>query len=450
MNFQLRSLLLYRSDGEVRSVNFEAGSLNIITGASKTGKSSIIDIIDYCLASTSFNVAAGVIRETVAMYGLVLDLGEGQHALLARPKPLGRQASTSAMHLSLGDFSTSFPNLSELQPNIDVAAVRAYLSELVGIEENSLDPSSGTRAALTANIRHALFFVFQGQGEIANPAVLFHSQVEEWVPQAMRDTLPYFLGAVDREYILKRQRLRILTRELRLLRRESDEQSAIVGTTAMAAALVTEAAAFGLVELQQQPTSQSEAVAILLNAVRAPSEPSIALPNEDQYLRLVDDRDNFRQRLGDLQAELRLLTHVVAERSAFESEANEQAARLASLELVPDVDDQVSVCPVCTSRLEAPVPTVNELRQALAGIVSEIGAVRTGEPRVQEFRGDLERRISEVRELIRRNAIATRELESSRQAVSTFRDEAVRRALIRGRIGLYLDRSSPTGCTKRG
>ena len=31
--------------------------------------------------------------------------------------------------------------------------------------------------------------------EIANPDILFHRQNREWMPQTIRDTLPYFLGA---------------------------------------------------------------------------------------------------------------------------------------------------------------------------------------------------------------------------------------------------------------
>ena len=46
-----------------RIITFETGKLNIIYGASQTGKSAIIPIIDYCLCSKTNRIPAGTIRE---------------------------------------------------------------------------------------------------------------------------------------------------------------------------------------------------------------------------------------------------------------------------------------------------------------------------------------------------------------------------------------------------
>lgn len=71
MTFRIRALHLYgRQVDKVRTLNFRTDGLNIITGGSATGKSALIEIIDYCLASRSFNVPTGVIRRMVRMYAL--------------------------------------------------------------------------------------------------------------------------------------------------------------------------------------------------------------------------------------------------------------------------------------------------------------------------------------------------------------------------------------------
>lgn len=52
MYFQLRKLILWpRTDEKPRELDFYPGVVNVISGASKTGKSAVIPIIDYCLAS---------------------------------------------------------------------------------------------------------------------------------------------------------------------------------------------------------------------------------------------------------------------------------------------------------------------------------------------------------------------------------------------------------------
>ena len=69
---QIRELVLYGYNGKVRHLPFALGQVNIITGRSKSGKSVVGDIIDYCLGGDSCNIADGVVRDNVAWYGLLL------------------------------------------------------------------------------------------------------------------------------------------------------------------------------------------------------------------------------------------------------------------------------------------------------------------------------------------------------------------------------------------
>src|ERR1700704_5020941 len=91
MSVQLRSISIYSHQGERRDVNFRLGTLNIVTGASKTGKSALLDIVDYCWGRAECTVAEGEIRKAVSWFALHLDLN-GEGLLLARrnPGPAGR------------------------------------------------------------------------------------------------------------------------------------------------------------------------------------------------------------------------------------------------------------------------------------------------------------------------------------------------------------------------
>ena len=72
---QIIELVLYGNKGQKRSLPFQTGSVSIITGKSKTGKSAVGDIIEYCLGGKDCNIAEGVVRDNVAWYGLLLQIG---------------------------------------------------------------------------------------------------------------------------------------------------------------------------------------------------------------------------------------------------------------------------------------------------------------------------------------------------------------------------------------
>lgn len=57
-----------------RIVHFKPGKINIITGESGTGKSTLTWIIDYCLGSEKCSIPVGLIRDLTGWFGLHLKL----------------------------------------------------------------------------------------------------------------------------------------------------------------------------------------------------------------------------------------------------------------------------------------------------------------------------------------------------------------------------------------
>ena len=100
---------------------------------------------------------------------------------------------------------------------------------------------------LQAGISHALIYCFQHQTEIDSNRHLFHKQSEPWLPQAIKDTMPYFLGAVTEDYVAGMAELRRLRRELRELKRKREEYEAVKGQgVSVARGLLAEATDLGL------------------------------------------------------------------------------------------------------------------------------------------------------------------------------------------------------------
>lgn len=206
MSLRILEIGVYGHNGEMNSVKLNVSGLSIITGASKTGKSSLIDIIEYCFGREQCHVSDGVIRQHVAWYGILLDRDDSR-IFLARRNPRPPKTRNPDVYYAVG-ADVAMPERADWTPNIGVSDIEAILTSSVGISENvTTVPEGQTRNPIAANIRHALMFCIQDQDEIDSRKILFHRQSEPFLPQTIKDVLPYFLGAIDEDVL----RLRVRT-----------------------------------------------------------------------------------------------------------------------------------------------------------------------------------------------------------------------------------------------
>jgi hypothetical protein len=67
-----------------RVIPFVPGKINIISGESGTGKSTLTSIIDYCLGSGKCSIPVGLIREVTGWFGLHLQLANTEMIVARR------------------------------------------------------------------------------------------------------------------------------------------------------------------------------------------------------------------------------------------------------------------------------------------------------------------------------------------------------------------------------
>ncbi len=66
MQASISYIFLFSNNQEVRTLKFDDG-LNIISGDSKTGKSAVIEIIDYCLFASRSTIPKGTVIKCILM-----------------------------------------------------------------------------------------------------------------------------------------------------------------------------------------------------------------------------------------------------------------------------------------------------------------------------------------------------------------------------------------------
>lgn len=420
MSFQILDIVLYGPLEDPRVLSLRPGTLNVITGSSKSGKSALIAIIDYCLGASECNVAYGPIRSTVQWYGLRL-ITDNHRIFLARQAPAEGKQTNSAVYLEIAK-EVPIPPKSMLSATTNVDAARDLLSRTAGIVDNMNQPPPGqTRAAAKATIKQALYFCFQPQYEIVSPKSLFYRQSEPYIPQLIKDVLPYFLGAVSDDHLAKMVRLRMARQERRRIEQSLTEAKAIAGQGASRAlALLSEATDVGLVAPPAE-TLTGEQVRQLLRIVldRQVAPPSDAA-STDEYTRLFELRDEQTAQLRRVDADLQGVTALIHERRGYATEGAEQVARLQALNIFPATESHT--CPLCSTEIRD-LPTDTTLSTALSSLEGKLAHVSQDNPHLEQLAARLEEQAGALRASVTETREAMAGIERSRQQLAAYREK---------------------------
>ncbi len=439
MSIQILSIFLYGNNGKVRSLDFRPGQVNIITGRSRTGKSAIIDIVDYCLGNSKFRVPEGIIKDAVAWYGLLLDIQGSTQVFIAKPTPALNAISQSAAHYQIGS-KISPPSLDQLAINSTDAEVITSLSSLIGIKsENNVIEETKLKPPLEVDLRHTSYYLYQDQSLIANKDSLFHRQIEEYIPQTIKDTLPFFLGFAEEEYIRIEQELRIARRSLKSAQRDLDEANSIISDRLKRGkSLVEEAQQVGLIPSESTFQTSGEIISALHSILKW--EPIDMSQTEDERApALRDEIQDLKVSSRQIKSQIDITKSYLRDSDGYFSEAGEQVIRLKSVNIFPAETPADDRCPLCNSAVSSPPPAVSEIRKGLKKLNDELVTVKSESPRLQEHIDSLKSKRAEIQQQITDKEFALEAVVAEQNEADKLRNNNARIARVVGRISLYLD-----------
>lgn len=438
---QIRELVLYGYNGKVRHLPFSLGQVNIITGRSKSGKSAVGDIINYCLGGDSCNIADGVVRDNVAWYGLLLQF-ENERVFVARKNPEKHQQSTGFCYVEIGE-EIEAPDECNFSPNTNVAGIEEILTRRLGISENLNTPPDGqSRLPLSANIRHALYYCFQGQDEIAAKNFLFHHQSDDFITQAIKDTITYFLGAVTEDALALENERSILKRKLIIEKRKLEENRNLMGGGSdRAISLISEARQIGLIDASTQIDYQNyqSMYFILRDAINWSPTPISSNSNMDRLTFLQRKLKEVRDELDDISINVDNAKRFIGETVEYSGEAQHQKRRLESIGLFEQLDFDPGKCPLCSGTLEHPLPSVDMIKASIANLDKSIANVTREQPKLRSYIFDLEQEQEQKREDIRALEAEIDGLYRQEDERKQLQDITARMGKVVGRISLWIE-----------
>lgn len=379
MLFQIKEIVLWPRNPILapRRVAFALGRVTVISGASRTGKSAVIPIIDYCLGAHDCSIPVKTIRDSCSWFGVIVRTAEGEK-LFARREP-GEHRSTDEMFLLEATEITEVPKT--INKNTTADGVRRLLDELAGLSKLNFtgnETSSGFEGRLS--FRDLSAFVFQPQNVIANPEVLFFKTDRYEHREKLRRIFPYILGAVTAALLGKQHELNRVRLELR--RKESELKKAETVSAEWMGELqakVSEALELGLLKEPANGQLTREQMLTRLQEIVARTDATLAVSATTisgavrELNELEGEESAVSHQLTSLRRRLTEMGRIQESAANYREALRIQRDRLQISDWLGQHRTGEEDCPVCGGHLEPSEEKLGELRASLKNLELEAG-----------------------------------------------------------------------------
>lgn len=375
MYFQIEKIILWpkKIQYSYKTVDFCCDKINVITGASKTGKSAIIPIIDYCLGSGNCQIPVNTIRDACSWFGVMIKL-ENRRMLLARKEP-ELQKSTDEMML-MEEEEIIIPKVPV--KNTSRKNVCRHLDEIARISFLEMDQNVISGFTARPSFRDMMAFCYQTQNIVANANTLFYKADTMEHRTKLINIFPYILGAVTAEILAKSQELNDLLRKLKRKERELEKlQEVADGWRIEIAGWINAAKEYGLITVKHSTESLSfDGQMALLKEIsqKSSADTSVLKENiEDAAKEIVE----LRKQENKLSLELSKYKSRYLEMTQFVESIDEyrktlaiQIDRLSVSKWLSELTSKNEICPFCGSKHNV-TEQMNQLLSSLEGLEQE-------------------------------------------------------------------------------
>lgn len=379
MYFQIKEIILWSktSSPPPRRVKFETGMVNVISGASRTGKSAIIPIIDYCLGADKCTIPVNTIRDACGWFGILIQTIVGEK-LLARREP-GVQKSTGDMFV-LEAQTVAIPNAIQ-EKNTNAESVKRMLDELAGLTALDFDVEGASNWFKgRPSFRDLGAFNYQPQNIVANPDVFFYKADTYEHREKLKTIFPYILGAITPQLLARQHELSQLRKDLRKKQGElANVKDVSQRWVAEIQARVSEAKELGLIKDLNLTAATREHLIEILSQIVTSSDYEIKVTAEtindavDELIQLQKEESAVSLELSSLRKRQTEMATLRESTVLYQGALQVQRDRLQISEWLGKTHDKEHDCPLCGNGLDQPAKQLEMLYHSLKEIETTAG-----------------------------------------------------------------------------
>ncbi len=436
--WQISKIIIYSYDNRYSELELYPDSVNIIVGDSNTGKSALVEIINYTLGSNECLIPDHV--QLHCSWVAIQLTREKEYCFIARKlPPIGK---SRGLHIYDVRNSTS-PNYPKNTNDLKELGKSALhrLEELLGIGQFSLfEDSTLRREKLAISQRHIIPFILLSDDVIINKSKLFwdgHGPGAGHRAQNTIDTLPYFLGILDEEKLRKKKELQNLKREYRRLEREVKETERIVSVgTRRVDEFLQKAKELGMITDESDGIKKADKVE-LLNALAnwEPASSDFQPSGELPTLRLEEQK--LRSQLNELEKKKKSVRRVISNAEHYEMIIDNQSNRLDAINLF-ESDGGNAHCPLCNEPIGGKIETIMKMRETLESLAIDVGEVKSDRPRLDGYLNQISEESEQVRQKYRDIQSRIVALVAQDEKIQKLKSLSAMRQHLAGMVDMFL------------
>lgn len=421
----------------LREITLEPGKVNVITGASGTGKSAMIKALDYCLGSSQCTLPVYVRRHSVAV-GIKWVRGNDE-MVVCRLIPAVGKRSSDYMYVSTGRGLRVPRRVDDFEGRTTVEAAKGVLERAFGIGDEGVELMEPGRARTDrATVRHVTPYVFLTKEVIDSESVLLHGLQDSRKASGIIATIPYFLGVTTASSLSAERQLRQRRKELEI---ESAREQARRGNDSLlkqrSRVLLEEAWKAGLAGEPPRDVDEQTLLALLRNVLSADAAPT-QYPTESEIGVLHARRREVLAEFNQTRRKRQATALAARESAGYQTAVSRQSERLEIARHL-DLEDISTSCPVCHAATE-------QGSEVAAALTRAIETIRTEGSAIQRIRPRLDARVEELAQRSATLSAELRELDANIAAALARVQEGKRlanlaqlQAYLRGKVAYFLE-----------
>lgn len=366
MKSYIKAIMIFNESGELRKVPMKPG-VNIVTGESKTGKSALVEIMDYCLCSSRSTIPKGKITDFAYLYVLPMLINEHTY-VIARYKwqnggkmyVVREEADFSADNITLEYFAD--------KPQLDVKNAKYKIEAALGLNVSNI-VEDGEKQGKKASLRNMVSYLFQHQNLIASKFALFYRFTDYYKRKDIIEQFPVFAGMIGQEYYSDLIELGNLKKQLnKKIKMNSVHEKSSSYVKEHLQPLIQDYYALLEIPFQENMTIQG----ILRLASNLPEFDDSKLFSEnsitERYHYLNRQLDELRDKERDILLQINNLDDVNKSGTEF----TQMLEELKEQTDIAGISDVQYVCPICGNKCDEILQDDIDLSEASSWLNSEL------------------------------------------------------------------------------